>query len=572
MEHYLISDIAICIVVAWLLAVVANIFRQPLILAYLIAGWVIGPVGIGWVHERESIETISGIGLILLLFMIGLEIDLKKIVQAGGLISITSLAQIAGGTILGLIFFRAMGFPLNAKALDALYLAVAVALSSTVIIVKLLYEKRELDTLAGRLTLGILVSQDLFAILFLAVQPNLQQAGVGVILASLGRVVVLVMVAFTASRYALPQVFRTAARLPELVVVGAVAWCFLVASLASILHLSREMGALVAGMAISTFPYTLDVAAKVTSLRDFFVTLFFVALGMAIPAPTWQFARWALIIAAFVVASRVFTVFPCLYGMKQGFRASLLPAVNLCQISELSMVILVIGAGFNHVSEETRGIVAYAFVFLAVASTYAISRTDRIVVKVTPWLKRLGLRDLDDAAITIPLDTSKARIYILGFSWTASSLLEEMSRHAPDLLHDVVVLDFNPYVNQELKRRGVTVIYGDITQRDTLVHAGVGGAEIIVSTLSNTVLKGANNLKLLQQLREINPTAKIVVHAELFADVPKLYQAGADYVSVPRLIEAQVLCEVIQAARNNLLNRKRAELDRELANRHEVIP
>ena len=572
MEHYLISDIAICIVVAWLFAVVANIFRQPLILAYLIAGWVIGPVGIGWVHDRESIETISGIGLILLLFMIGLEIDLKKIIQAGGLISITSLAQIAGGTILGLIFFRAMGFPLNAKALDALYLAVAVALSSTVIIVKLLYEKRELDTLAGRLTLGILVSQDLFAILFLAVQPNLQQAGAGVILASLGRVVVLVMVAFTASRYALPQVFRTAARLPELVVVGAVAWCFLVASLASILHLSREMGALVAGMAISTFPYTLDVAAKVTSLRDFFVTLFFVALGMAIPAPTWPFARWALIIAAFVVASRVFTVFPCLYGMKQGFRASLLPAVNLCQISELSMVILVIGAGFNHISEETRGIVAYAFVFLAVASTYAISRTDRIVVKVTPWLKRLGLRDLDDAAITIPLDTSKARIYILGFSWTASSLLEEISRHTPDLLHDVVVIDFNPNVNQELRRRGVTVIYGDITQRDTLVHAGVGGAEIIVSTLSNTVLKGANNLKLLQQLREINATARIVVHAELFADVPKLYQAGADYVSVPRLIEAQVLCEVIQAARNNLLTRKRAELDRELANRHEVIP
>jgi voltage-gated potassium channel Kch len=136
----------------------------------------------------------------------------------------------------------------------------------------------------------------------------------------------------------------------------------------------------------------------------------------------------------------------------------------------------------------------------------------------------------------------------------------------------VVVVDFNPNVHRELKARGITVLYGDITQRDTLLHAGVAGAEIIVCSLSNTVLKGSNNLRLLQQLRELNKKARIIMHAELFADVPKLYAAGADYVSVPRLIEAQELCEVLAAVREGRLAEKRGELDLELANRQEVIP
>ena len=127
-------------------------------------------------------------------------------------------------------------------------------------------------------------------------------------------------------------------------------------------------------------------------------------------------------------------------------------------------------------------------------------------------------------------------------------------------------------MNQELRQRGVQVVYGDISQRETLLHAGVEEAAIIISTLSNTVLKGTTNLRLLQQLREINPSAKVIMHAELFADVSKLYAAGADYVSLPRLVEAVELCEAVEAARQGRLDQKRAELDRVLNNRHEVIP
>ena len=178
-----------------------------------------------------------------------------------------------------MLFFMGIGLSMGGGGFDALYLTIACALSSTVIIVKVLYEKRELDTLPGRITLGVLVLQDIFAILFLAVQPSLADLQVSVILLSVGRVGVLVATALVLSRYVLPKLFHQIARRPELILLGALAWCFLIGEIAERLHLSREMGSLVAGVSLSTFPYALDVTAKVTTLRDFFITLFFVALG-----------------------------------------------------------------------------------------------------------------------------------------------------------------------------------------------------------------------------------------------------------------------------------------------------
>ena len=571
--HSLITDIAICIVVAWILAVVAQIFKQPLILAYLVAGLAIGPVGIGLIQDQGSIQTISQLGLLLLLFMIGLEIDLRKMLSTGRVIIIPATIQILGGCLLGVLFFWGLGFPLRSGSLDALYLAIAASLSSTVIIVKILYDKRELDTFAGRITVGILIMQDLFAILVLAFQPELKNPSLLILVKSLIKVAVLIAVALAASRFALPALFRSVARLPELVLVGALAWCFLVAGMAHGLGLSREMGALSAGVAISTFPYTLDVVAKVTSIRDFFVTLFFVALGMKIPEPTIHFVAWAFIFALFVICTRFLTVFAPLYAMRQGHRASLLPALNLSQVSELSLVILALGLAAGHLSEQSIGIVAYAFALLGVASAYAMTVSERFIRVAGDFLTRLGLPDLGAGnAEAVRNRQQQPRIFLLGFSWTASSLLEEISRRDPVMLSELAVIDFNPHVNRELGRRGVHTIYGDISQRDTLLHAGVADAEMIVCTLPNTVLKGVNNMRLLQQLREINSTAHIIIHAELLADVPRLYAAGASYVSLPRLIEAMDLFGVIHAARQQLIGEKTRELKHELEDRHEVIP
>src|ERR1044072_9005534 len=226
--HELIRDITLCILFAWVLGLLAHFSRQPLILAYLIAGFLIGPFGMGWVKSQESINVISELGLIFMLFMIGLEIDLKKIVRAGKVILFAAAGQWIGGVVLGLLFFIAIGMSMGAGKFDALYLCVACALSTTVIIVKVLYEKRELDTLPGRITLGVLVLPDLFSVLLLEVHPRLDNLQGSVILLSIVRVGALVATALVLSRYVLPWLFHQIARRPELIVLGALGWCFLI--------------------------------------------------------------------------------------------------------------------------------------------------------------------------------------------------------------------------------------------------------------------------------------------------------------------------------------------------------
>ena len=575
--HELIRDITLCILFAWMLGLAAHFSRQPLILAYLIAGFCIGPFGAGWVKSQESISVISELGLIFMLFMIGLEIDLKKIVRAGKVILFAAGGQLIGGCLLGILFFAGLGLSLGGGHFDALYLCIACALSSTVIIVKVLYEKRELDTLPGRITLGVLVLQDIFAILFLAVQPSLANLQVSVILLSIGRVAVLVTAALLVSRYVLPRLFHQIARRPELILLGALAWCFLVAETAEQLSLSREMGALIAGVSLSTFPYALDVTAKVTTLRDFFITLFFVALGMTIPVPGLSVIGLALMIAAFTVVSRVVTTFTPLYLMKQGLRASLLPAINLAQISEFSLVVIQTGVADNHIAPETANAASFAFVVLAVLSTFVMTRSDAITRWAIGPLKRIGLRDLDHGNGHAEEGHEGGhgearRIVILGFFRSASALLAEIERQAPVLLEQITVIDFNPHVYQTLLSRGLHVIYGDISSADTLLHAGIGKSEMIILSVPDALLKGASNEKLVRHVRTLNPNALIVATADLLSDVGELYAAGASYVTVTRLSDAHELFTVIEAAQAGLLADKRAELDTRLGERREVLP
>lgn len=574
--HELIRDITLCILFAWMLGLLAHFSRQPLILAYLIAGFCIGPFGAGWVKSQESISVISELGLIFMLFMIGLEIDLKKIVRAGKVILFAAGGQLLGGCLLGVLFFVGIGLSLGGGQFDAVYLCVACALSSTVIIVKVLYEKRELDTLPGRITLGVLVLQDIFAILFLAVQPSLANLEISVILLSIGRVAVLVAAALLVSRYVLPRLFHQIARRPELILLGALAWCFLVAETAERLSLSREMGALIAGVSLSTFPYALDVTAKVTTLRDFFITLFFVALGMTIRVPGLSVIGLALMIAAFTVVSRLVTTFVPLYLMKQGLRASLLPALNLAQISEFSLVVIQTGVADHHIAAQTANAASFAFVVLAVLSTFVMTRSDEITRWAIGPLKRIGLRDLDHGnghgEEGHEGHGEARRIVILGFFRAASALLAEIERQAPVLLEQITVIDFNPNVYQTLLSRGLHVIYGDISSADTLLHAGVGKSEMIILSVPDALLKGASNEKLVRHVRTLNPTAMIIATADLLSDVDELYAAGASYVTVTRLSDAHELFTVIEAAQAGLLADKRAELDQRLGERREVLP
>jgi len=573
-EHVdLLSSVGISISVAAGLAFVGNWLRQPLLLAYLLAGVLIGPqIGFGLISDEASIETVSEIGLILLLFIIGLELDLNKLLAAGKPVLVTGILQFPLCVALGLAFFAPFGFRMSGGDFGLLYLAVCLAISSTMIVVKLLYDKFELDTLPGRITLGVLIFQDIWAIVVLGIQPNLLDPQFGKLLGSLVSGALLVAATLAISKTVLPRLFRSVAKLPELVLIGSLAWCFIVCAAANAAGLSREMGALIAGVAISTFPYNLDVVAKVISIRDFFVTLFFVALGMRIPMPTAELIGMALLASAFLVASRFLVIFPILRALRQGHRASLLPAINLAQMSEFAMVIAAIGLGYQHIDQKTVSLLIFVFAFTSVASTYMIGYSHPLQERLSGWLVRAGVKDLDEGAPAAPSQGAVPKdVVLLGFFTEASALVHEYEMAHHPMLERLLVIDFNPDVHAELKRRGIACKYGDVASMQTLHHAEVHDAKLVVSTIPDTILKGTSNLRLLQQARRLCPHASVVVTANRAAAALELYDAGADFVLVPRLQSAAQMAKILEEGLAEGFERLREEQIAHIRQRDEVL-
>ena len=573
-EHVdLLSSVGISISVAAGLAFVGNWLRQPLLLAYLLAGVLIGPqIGFGLISDEASIETVSEIGLILLLFIIGLELDLNKLLAAGKPVLVTGILQFPLCVALGLAFFAPFGFRMSGGDFGLLYLAVCLAISSTMIVVKLLYDKFELDTLPGRITLGVLIFQDIWAIVVLGIQPNLLDPQFGKLLGSLVSGALLVAATLAISKTVLPRLFRSVAKLPELVLIGSLAWCFIVCAAANAAGLSREMGALIAGVAISTFPYNLDVVAKVISIRDFFVTLFFVALGMRIPMPTAELIGMALLASAFLVASRFLVIFPILRALRQGHRASLLPAINLAQMSEFAMVIAAIGLGYQHIDQKTVSLLIFVFAFTSVASTYMIGYSHPLQERLSGWLVRAGVKDLDEGAPAAPSQGAVPKdVVLLGFFTEASALVHEYEMAHHPMLARLLVIDFNPDVHAELKRRGIACKYGDVASMQTLHHAEVHDAKLVVSTIPDTILKGTSNLRLLQQARRLCPHASVVVTANRAAAALELYDAGADFVLVPRLQSAAQMAKILEEGLAEGFERLREEQIAHIRQRDEVL-
>ena len=581
----LLAAIGISIMAATVLAYLAYLLKQPLLLAYIAAGAAIGPqFGFGWVKSQADVKIIAEIGLILLLFMIGLELDLKKLKESGKSLITTGILQFILCAALGLGFFLLLGFTIGppyeyrifgVKVLggeyDLLYLAVCLALSSTTIVVKLLYEKFELDTLAGRLTVGVLVFQDIWAIVVLSLQSSLSNPQLVGVLRDFAEAGLLIALSLLLSKYVLGYIFRKIARLPELILVASLGWCFLMAGLADFFGLSLEMGALIAGVAISTFPYNLDIIAKIVNIRDFFITLFFGALGMAIPNPMHNLGMFMVSGAAalFLVASRFLSVFPILYFLKNGHRVSLLTAINLSQLSEFALVIGVIGLQEGHIVRDIQTIIIFVFVMTSVASTYMIKYSHHLQGFLSRGLAVIGFKDLESA----PPEEGEAHkdVAVLGFFRVASAFLQEIEDAAADLKDRMVVVDFNPRVLRQLPRHGVKVVYGDIGNPETLHHAAIEEAEIVISTIADEILVGTTNLKLMQMIKKNAPRARIIVTAESPSRALALYEAGADYVYLPNQLAAQHLLAVVERLlRGEEVVLKEEEMAR-LARRDEVV-
>ncbi len=351
--------------------------------------------------------------------------------------------------------------------------------------------------------------------------------------------------------------------------LGALAWCFLIAGLASRAGLSAEMGALVGGISLSVLPYRADVIAKVTTVRDFFLTLFFVSLGLAVPHPTFSTAAIALVVGALVFASRLVVVVPLVRRLGPGDRAALNAAVYLGPVSEFSLVLTALGLKFGHVTPAVLELVVYVMVVTAVAGTYTILGSEPIVRRGLDVLRRLGWAGREGPAPEAAGAHGTHAVAILGFHRTASALVETWSRTAPERLKDLLVVDFNPIVLRELEARGIACAYGDLASPDTLAHTGLEGAKVVVCSIPDSLFRGTHNRRLLAQLRSLCADAKIVVTAESRGVEEELRRGGATAVHVPARGAAAALRLDVEA----LLAGLPAPSDAEgLAERREVLP
>jgi Kef-type K+ transport system membrane component KefB/voltage-gated potassium channel Kch len=563
----ILIDIGLAIVAATVLAYVARVLRQPLLLAYIGAGLLIGPTVLGLVHNEEEIAEIAELGLAFLMFIVGLEIDLKKLVSSGRVGALVGTIQVVLCAVLTTGFVLLLGF----GGLSALYLGVASAFSSTMIVVKLLSDKSELDTVDGRLTLGILLMQDVLAIVVLALQPNLQDPSLIPIGISLLSGLGLVAGALLASRFVLPGLFQYVAKSPEIVLISAISWCLIVGYLAILANFSIAMGALIAGVTLSAFPYSLDVVAKIRSLRDFFVTLFFVALGMQLQISSVQVVLVAVALSGVVVASRFLTIGPALHLLGYGPRVGTLCSVALAQAGEFALVIAALGLSLGHIGREVASILALTLVITSTVSTYMVMANHALAQRVVGVLKGLGLRERSHASD--PGDAEHGphahEVVVLGFHRVASSIL--YLTQGSEKRHDLMVVDFSPEVFRQLQALDVPIIYGDISHLDTLEHAGVEGAAVVVSTVSEDFLRGTDNITLLKQVQRLNPHARVILSAETFERAREMYAAGADYVVLPRVETARAFLDVLEAIERGELDDLRESALADLADRTEVL-
>ncbi len=549
-ETTILTDMALGIMFAVGAAILARFLRQPLLLGYVGGGILLSHhMGLGLVKSEASIELISEMGLIFLLFIIGLEINLRELAKMGRSMIGLGLSQFALSVLIGLVALRFLGDYIGQSKFGILYLAIASSLSSTLIVVKLLQDKFETKTLGGRLTIGILIFQDIWAILFMGIQPNLEKPDPISIGKSVGAVIVLIGLAFLASRFVVSRLFSWAARAPELILLSSIAWCFLVSGVAQKLGLSMEMGALIAGLSIAAFPYGNDVISKLGGVRDFFVTLFFVALGMKIPVPTPATLGIGGFLLIYIFANRILTIVPVAVALGNGLRAGFVTALNLSQISEFSLVILALGVGYKHIDQGLSATVLTAMIVTSVVSTYVIKFNDVIASTFMRLFARTGLRDTPTHAEGGSGGHGHdADIVVLGYFRIARAFLDRLKAEQPEWRSRTLIVDFNVSLSKKLQDDGFHWAYGDLSHPETLAHCGIENAKIVVCTISDTFLKGITTRRLLQNLKQLAPKAKIVMVGEEQVDREDLMALGAHDVLVAGEVAGQGLFQSIRAA------------------------
>ncbi len=523
----MLSEMAVLLLLAAGVGALGVRLRQPLIVAFIAVGILVGPSVLGWVSANDQIDLLAKLGITLLLFVVGLKLDLHIIRNMGPVALATGLGQVFFTSVIG--YLIALGFGMTPIA--ALYVAVALTFSSTIIIVKLLSDKREVDTLHGRIALGFLIVQDLVVVLVMiglnAVGKtsdfSFTDAALVVLVKGGGFILVIGLV----TRYLLPRLLHLLSHSQELLVLFGIAWAVALATTGAALGFSKEVGAFIAGVSLASTPYRDVLGARLVSLRDFLLLFFFIDLG----------ARLDLgLLGAQLVESMVFSLFvlignPLIVMVIMGVlgyrkRTGFLAGLTVAQISEFSLILGALGLSLGHIDAETMGLITLVGLITISASTYMIIYSHQLFEMLAPWLtifeRRTPSREPKPGA---GLDDGVTDIVLFGVGRYGTGIAQALRARGSR----VTTIDYNPQLVRSGDAMGYPVLYGDAEDPEFVALLPLTQVQWVVSTAREHHV----NQTLIHSLRNLGYAGRIAVTAHSSGEVARLEQAGADLVLLP---------------------------------------
>lgn len=542
-------EVAVLLFIATIAAVAMRILRQPMVVGYIVAGVLAGPYFLNIIHATEHIELFSKIGITVLLFIVGLNLSPKVIKEVGKVSIIGGVGQIIFTTLIGFSIAIFLGI----EQIAAIYVAIALTFSSTIIVLKLLSDKGDLNKLYGKIAIGFLIVQDVTATIILLLissfskttDANIAQV-VGVLLL---KSFFIILALFFISSFVIPKLSKFLAASQETLFLFSLSWGLGIAALFYQLGLSMEIGALVAGVTLSLTPFAYEIAARLKPLRDFFIVLFFVLLGSQVILDNiGQILIPALILSIFVLIGNPVIVIILMSILGHRRRVGFMTGLAIAQISEFSLILGSLGYSLGHISQDILSIITIVGIITIAGSTYFLLYADHIYKRVEYLLRFL---ELDKSQKVRSLD-EKYKILLFGYGRVGEDFVKVFKKIQKTFL----VVDFNPDSIKQLKEEGIVFKYGDAQDVEFLQELNLQDIELCVSTVPGF----KTNMILVQAIREINKKAIIIVGSNFIKEAEELYERGASYVVMPHYLGARYATSMIARLE---LDRKEFEEEKE---------
>lgn len=526
MTDSIFLQLSLVLVLAAGVSIVMRMLRQPLIIGYILSGVIVGPTFLDLIHDHHAFESFSEIGIALLLFIVGLGLNVAVIRQAGKPVLLVFLTNLLVMTIVGMGAGKLLGFTMT----EGLIIGVGLLFSSTIVIIKSLSDKKEQSRLYGQIAVGVILVEDIMAtIVLLAVAAA---SGSGTTSADFLKLalngVLLTALLVLVGSFIMPRLARFFAHSQELLFTFALAWAFGIASIFAVAGFSIEVGALFAGVSLASLPYAQEISTRLKPLRDFFLVLFFISLGEQLDLDNIQDAIIpALALSAIAIALKPLTIQITLGLLGYTKQTSFKSAIHLSQISEFSVIVAVLAVEKKLIGSNIVDIMTLTAMITIGISAYLMKYDDELYRK---FARILQLFERKDAKAEKRI-AQGYKLVLFGYHKGGHEFVKTFR----EMHKRYVVVDYNPEVIETMERQHISHIYGDATDYELLEEIGINKAEMVVSVLPDA----SSNILLATYLHKHNPNAVFICHADNYETAEKLYQHHVTYVMLPHFIGSE---------------------------------